>query len=129
MYPSLPKSFLPLNPCAPGLQPCGKQSGDQSWSCFYTRTTGIWQPVWLEAVGSSFVENLSVVPDPDHSRVLIEGFKEEQVKWNSADIRFTTRGRTLYAFALGWPEDNRLVVRSLATAAGKITGLLQHKAR
>ena len=40
--------------------------------CFYTRTTGIWQPVWLEAVGSSFVENLSVVPDPDHSRVLIE---------------------------------------------------------
>ena len=40
-----------------GLQPCGKQCFDQSWSCFYTRTTGIWQPVWLEAVGSSFVES------------------------------------------------------------------------
>jgi hypothetical protein len=39
-----------------GLQPCGKQCGDQSYSCFYTRTTGIWQSVWLEAVGSSFVE-------------------------------------------------------------------------
>ncbi|MCX6872710.1 MAG: beta-galactosidase [Verrucomicrobia bacterium] len=54
-----------------GLQPCGKQSGDQSYSCFYTRTTGIWQPVWLEAVGSSYVESISVVPDPDNSRVLI----------------------------------------------------------
>jgi hypothetical protein len=55
-----------------GLQPCGKQCFDQSWSCFYTRTTGIWQSVWLEAVGSSFVENISVVPDPDNARVLID---------------------------------------------------------
>ena len=56
-----------------GLQPGGKQSGsDQSAGCFYTRTTGIWQPVWLEAVGSSYVESISVVPDPDNSRVLIE---------------------------------------------------------
>jgi len=54
-----------------GLQPSGKQSPDQSGGCIYTRTTGIWQPVWLEAVGSSFVENFSLVPDPDNSRVLI----------------------------------------------------------
>jgi hypothetical protein len=56
-----------------GLQPGGKQSeNDQSEGCFYTRTTGIWQSVWLEAVGSSFIENISVVPDPDNSRVFIE---------------------------------------------------------
>ena len=55
-----------------GLQPRGKQCNNESNSCFYTRTTGIWQSVWLEAVGSSFVETLSVVPDPDNSRVLIE---------------------------------------------------------
>jgi alpha-L-fucosidase len=30
------------------------------------------------------------------------------------DIRFTTRGGTLYAIALGWPGSGRLVVRSLA---------------
>ena len=54
-----------------GLQPCGKQSTGNSQGCTYTRTTGIWQPVWLEAVGSSFVENISVVPDPDNSRVFI----------------------------------------------------------
>ncbi|MGO8750059.1 MAG: sugar-binding domain-containing protein [Thermoguttaceae bacterium] len=55
-----------------GLQPGGKQAFNKSEGCVYTRTTGIWQPVWLEAVGSSYVENLSIVPDPDHSRVLIE---------------------------------------------------------
>lgn len=55
-----------------GLQPLGKQAMNKSEGCVYTRTTGIWQPVWLEAVGSSFVENFSLVTDPDHSRVLIE---------------------------------------------------------
>jgi beta-galactosidase/beta-glucuronidase len=54
-----------------GLQPRGKQSPDNSNGCIYTRTTGIWQSVWLEAVGASFVENLLVTPDPDHARALI----------------------------------------------------------
>jgi len=55
-----------------GLQPGGKQAYGKSAGCMYTRTTGIWQTVWLEAVGSSYVENLSVVADPEHSRVLVE---------------------------------------------------------
>ncbi len=57
---------------ASGKQPTGKQTHTVSEGCVYTRTTGIWQPVWLEAVGSSFVENVSIVPDPDKSRVLID---------------------------------------------------------
>ena len=32
-----------------GLQPGGKQACNKSEGCVYTRTTGIWQPVWLEA--------------------------------------------------------------------------------
>lgn len=55
-----------------GRQPTGKQTHGVSEGCVYTRTTGIWQPVWLEAVGTSFVETFSVVPDPDRSRVLID---------------------------------------------------------
>ncbi|MDD4869130.1 MAG: glycoside hydrolase family 2 TIM barrel-domain containing protein [Kiritimatiellae bacterium] len=61
-----------LDDMTTGLQPAGKQAFNKSEGCVYTRTTGIWQPVWLEAVGSSFVENISVVSDPDNSRVLIE---------------------------------------------------------
>lgn len=55
-----------------GLQPGGKQAYKKSEGCVYTRTTGIWQTVWLEAVGSSYVEGFSVVPDPEHARVIIE---------------------------------------------------------
>jgi hypothetical protein len=61
-----------LHDVASGKEPTGKQTHTISEGCVYTRTTGIWQPVWLEAVGSSFVENFSIVPDPDKSRVLID---------------------------------------------------------
>jgi hypothetical protein len=61
-----------LHDVASGREPTGKQTHTISEGCVYTRTTGIWQPVWLEAVGSSFVESISVAPDPDRSRVLIE---------------------------------------------------------
>jgi len=40
------------------LQPAGKQSKRfESWGCFYTRTTGIWQTVWLEAVPRTFIRS------------------------------------------------------------------------
>ena len=77
---------------ASGRQPTGKQTHTVSEGCVYTRTTGIWQPVWLEAVGSSFVESFSLVADPDHSRVLIEATV------NGADTNLTL---TAEAFAAG----------------------------
>jgi alpha-L-fucosidase len=40
-------------------------------------------------------------------------FKED-FTYSAKDIRFTTKGKTLYAIALGWPEDGRLVIKSLA---------------
>jgi hypothetical protein len=61
-----------LHDVASGKEPTGKQTHTISQGCLYTRTTGIWQPVWLEAVGSSFVQNISIAPDPDRSRVLID---------------------------------------------------------
>lgn len=36
------------------------------------------------------------------------------------DIRFTTKGDALYAIALGKPEGNRLLVRTLSIPAGKV---------
>ena len=50
-------------------------------------------------------------------------FNENSLRYTAKDIRFTTKGETLYAIALGWPENRRLTVRSLATPAGKITAL------
>lgn len=47
-----------------------------------------------------------------------KGEEKEQWDWRkrftSEDIRFTTKGNTLYAIALAWPEDGKLTIRSLA---------------
>jgi alpha-L-fucosidase len=42
------------------------------------------------------------------------------LRYTARDIRCTTSGRNLYALALGWPDDRRLIVRSLAAPAGKV---------
>jgi beta-galactosidase/beta-glucuronidase len=44
--------------------------GKQYWepkprSIFYTRTSGIWQTVWMEPVGDSFVESVRITPNMD----------------------------------------------------------------
>ncbi|MCX7045878.1 MAG: beta galactosidase jelly roll domain-containing protein [Candidatus Sumerlaeota bacterium] len=54
-----------------GLQPTGKQSHGKSEGCVYTRTTGIWQTVWLEGVGASYIKRFAVTPDPDKGRIEI----------------------------------------------------------
>jgi len=54
-----------------GVQPGGKQCPNFfSAGCHYTRTTGIWQTVWLEAVSPFGLENCQIVPDFDQQRFL-----------------------------------------------------------
>jgi len=51
-----------------------------------------------------------------YSKVHIEGFREDAVNWTSSDFRFTTKGNTVYAFQMRWPDDNRAVIKSLTPA-------------
>ncbi len=45
-------------------QPTGKQAFRlNSWGCFYTRTTGIWQTVWLENVPDSYITKARYMTD------------------------------------------------------------------
>ena len=45
------------------LIPAGKQCPDYySRRCHYTRTTGIWQTVWLEPVPDSYIQRLTITP-------------------------------------------------------------------
>ena len=39
--------------------------------------------------------------------------------YSSQDIRFTTKGQTLYAIALGWPKDGKLTIKSLGTGSAQ----------
>jgi len=52
-----------------GEQPSGKQCyAFNSEGCFYTRTTGIWQTVWLEAVNYCGLKDCYIVPDLDNNQ-------------------------------------------------------------
>lgn len=47
-----------------GCQPSGKQSQKfASYGCYYTRTTGIWQTVWMESVPKNHIENIKIDTD------------------------------------------------------------------
>ena len=55
-----------------GEQPGGKQSTRyESHGCFYTRTTGIWQTVWMEAVDACGLERVQVLTDIDQSQLTV----------------------------------------------------------
>jgi beta-galactosidase/beta-glucuronidase len=46
--------------------PRGKQFWEaKSRGIFYTRSSGIWQTVWLEAVGQSYLERVAITTNPD----------------------------------------------------------------
>ncbi len=47
------------------------------------------------------------------------GAFKEDFTYSARDIRFTTKGATLYALALGWPADNQITIRSLAKPNGE----------
>ena len=54
------------------LQPNGKQSRLlYSHGCDYTRTTGIWQTVYLEFTPKSYIRNFRITPDAENSSVTI----------------------------------------------------------
>ena len=55
------------------LIPSGKQSMVTfSKGCYYTRSTGIWQTVWMEFVPKSYIKNFRITPDIVNGYVTVE---------------------------------------------------------
>ncbi|MBQ7900519.1 MAG: beta-galactosidase [Clostridia bacterium] len=73
-------------------QPRGKQSDNyHSYRCLYTRTTGIWQTVWLEAVGNTYIKNFYTYADIQNSSVMFRiklGGGNYTGKTITADVSF-----------------------------------------
>lgn len=57
--------------------PRGKQYWlENSASIFYTRTTGIWQTVWLEPVDKVHLKRVALTPDIDRNEIQVHTFME-----------------------------------------------------
>ncbi|MFL5757514.1 MAG: glycoside hydrolase family 2 protein [Chloroflexota bacterium] len=54
-------------------QPRGKQFWEpEPRNIWYHRTTGIWQPVWIEAVSRTFIQDLRWTPDTSRGRLGVD---------------------------------------------------------
>ena len=54
-------------------QPAGKQNMRYAqFECMYTRTTGIWQTVWMEPVAPTALERTQVITDIDQKMVTVQ---------------------------------------------------------
>ncbi len=79
-----------------GRQPGGKQSfGFKSAGCHYTRTTGIWQTVWLESVSEFSLKSCRIVPDLDGEKFLFTPLFKAMKKGLSLRITVKDGGKTV----------------------------------
>lgn len=86
--------------------PRGKQYWkEQSASIFYTRTTGIWQTVWLEAVSETYLDKVKYTPDIDKNEIGIQLFIGNYLK--STQLNLHTR----ISFGGKIVSDSRVMVR------------------
>ncbi len=87
-----------------------------------------WMKIHSEAIHGTrpwkiFGESPAVAPTKGEDSA---SFNEEKRKDSSvADIRFTTKGDTLYAFVMGWPE-YEVTIRPLALNTGLRVGKIQN---
>lgn len=76
-----------------GLQPRGKQSDKfHSSGCDYTRTTGIWQTVWLEHVPNTFLSGMKFFPDPVNGILNVEAAFNRPATGGTLTIRASIAG-------------------------------------
>ena len=107
------------------LQPCGKQSQlYHSYGCYYTRVTGIWQTVYLEARPSNYIKHFRIYPDYDTGQVLflvdIEGTGQLNIEIfaeNEKICETKTNGTgTLFSFCtiknfIPWSTENPFIYK------------------
>ncbi|OXM87578.1 glycoside hydrolase family 2 protein [Paenibacillus rigui] len=96
--------------------PRGKQYWkENSASIFYTRTTGIWQTVWLEPVSGLYVEKLKFKPDIDTNEIEIRAFLNQAPAAAGSrveakvDIRFKDEYASSTTFTFQQAEETRTV--------------------
>ncbi len=85
-----------------GNQPSGKQRPEYEFKTLrahYTRTTGIWSTVWLEAVHPYGLESCAIIPDLDRERFVFVPLFHAAKKGNSFRINVLSTGSTVAEIA------------------------------
>ena len=94
------------DPTDAGTQPRGKQVRKPN-GIWYTPTSGIWQTVWLEPVGSAHITGLEITPDVDNGAVTIHPSTTPML--GVCMVEVTIR------------DGRKLIYRASVSAGGRIT--------
>lgn len=99
-------------------QPRGKQYWKDGWmGCWYTPTSGIWQTVYLEATGESYLTNAHITPDIDHGTATFSlTLKEIPKRPLKAEIDISFDGSPVTSIAVSVNH------RRAEAAAGMVSG-------
>ncbi len=96
-----------------GKQPGGKQStGYYSAGCNYTRVTGIWQTVWMEAVCPEALKRVFATPDIDQQQLVIRPEFYEEGNGNILTVQVFD-GKKLVSSKQAPATNNTVIVLSL----------------
>jgi len=79
---------------------CRQAIGKQSWKdhnflCWYTRTVGIWQQVWLEETGHTYLTDIRVTPDIDQAAIEIDAFVNQSVPNTTLNVKVSYSGKLI----------------------------------
>lgn len=81
--------------------PRGKQSfRPESFGCWYAPMTGIWQSVWLEAVGMKYIDDIRITPDVDHGCFKLETLLTEVPENGTLAVEVSFKGNFVTALTL-----------------------------
>ena len=45
--------------------------------------------------------------------------------FSAADVRFTAKGKTVFAFVMGWPETGKVSIEAMGSASAHLSGPVQ----
>jgi alpha-L-fucosidase len=74
---------------------------------------------------TSVYKQLPPIPDNSPGATRTSGARDSGKPFTAQDVRFTAKGRTRYAFVMGWPE-KEVVIGSLGTGSKPEAGKVQN---
>ena len=105
--------------------PYGKQTKKRG-GMWYTKTTGIWQTVWIESVSESYIKAIDIKADDKKAVITVDGvktgvaiFEDKSIPFDNSVIEYTPDNIELWS-----PENPKLYYFTIETEQDKIESYL-----
>jgi len=82
------------DPTNEGFQPRGKQVVKPG-GIMYTAVTGIWQTVWMEAIGTAYISHLKTVPNIDGQNIRVQACTMGTTPSDLIEVKVLDKGKVV----------------------------------